>query len=436
MTHTRDDVVQQATTSYQAPRDWAPRFFTIWIGQMGSWLGSMLVQFVLIWWLTIKTGSATTLSGAVIAGVVPQIFLTPVAGALIDRWNRRVVMIGADGMIALATVGLAVLFWLNMAAIWHVYLLMFVRSAASGFHWPAMDASVPLMVPRQHLTRVQGINQAVSGGMNIIAPPLGALLLTVLPMQGILAIDVGTAALAITPLLFLAVPQPEQRAGQNADGSKSSVWQDMRAGWRYVRAWRGMTALLFGGSLLFFLLTPLSTLLPILVTEHFNGGAQELAWIESAWGIGVVIGGLVLGVWGGFERRILTTVLGITGISLFSLIVGLTPASAFWLALVATFGLGTAGSLSGGPIYAAIQAAVAPDMAGRVLTLMNSAILLMTPLAMVIAGPVADLAGPRAWYLVASVGLALLAGSIRLTPSIMHLEDSTPEANSSPPAIP
>ncbi len=174
-------------------------------------LGSHLVQFPLVWWLTETTGSATALAVATMMALLPQVFFSPIAGALVDRWNRRKVMMVADGVIALVVVVLAVLYALDAVQVWHIYLLMLIRAAGGAFHWPAMQASTTLMVPEKHLSRVVGLNQTLSGMANIVSPPLAALLFSILPMQSILAIDVGTAALAITPLFFIYVPQPERK---------------------------------------------------------------------------------------------------------------------------------------------------------------------------------------------------------------------------------
>lgn len=138
-------------------------FFIIWIGQAGSLLGSQLVRFALVWWLTKATGSATALALASLAALLPQIVIGPFAGALVDRWSRKLIMIAADAMIALATLVLAVLFWLNVATVWHIYALLLIRSTGAAFHWPAMQASTSLLVPEQQLPRVGGLNQALSG---------------------------------------------------------------------------------------------------------------------------------------------------------------------------------------------------------------------------------------------------------------------------------
>lgn len=157
-------------------RRWKSRFFTIWFGQAFSLLGSMLVQFALVWWMTRTTGSATVLATATLAAILPGIVIGPFAGALVDRWSRKWVMIVADGSIALATGALIYLYSVGLMQVWHIYAIMFVRSVFGSFHWAAMQASTSLLVPSAELSRVAGMNQALYGGMNIISPPLGALL--------------------------------------------------------------------------------------------------------------------------------------------------------------------------------------------------------------------------------------------------------------------
>jgi DHA3 family macrolide efflux protein-like MFS transporter len=156
-------------------------FLIVWLGQACSLLGSQLVQFALVWWLTKTTGSATTLALASLAALLPQILIGPLAGALVDRWSRRTIMIVADTAIALATLVLAALFWLDVAAVWNIYVLLLIRATGAAFHWPAMQASTTLMVPEKHLARVAGLNQTLAGVAGIFIPPCGALAIEVLP---------------------------------------------------------------------------------------------------------------------------------------------------------------------------------------------------------------------------------------------------------------
>ena len=158
----------------QIPENWKKPFFLIWIGQSFSIIGSMLVQFALVWWMTQETGSAAVLATATIISILPQIFIGPFAGALVDRWNRKLVMIIADGSTALVTLALVLLFWSGHIQIWQLYIAMFIRAVGGTFHFPAMSASTSLMVPEKHLSRIAGINQSLNGVLNIIAPPLGA----------------------------------------------------------------------------------------------------------------------------------------------------------------------------------------------------------------------------------------------------------------------
>jgi DHA3 family macrolide efflux protein-like MFS transporter len=397
-------------------------FFTIWTGQAISLLGSMLVQFALVWWLTASTGSARVLASATLVAMLPGIFVGPFAGALVDRWNRRGLMIVADGIIALATVGLAYLFAVGAVRVWHIYALLFIRATAGGFHWPAMRASTSLMVPERHLARVEGLNQALHGLMNIVAPPLGALLLSLLPLQAVLAIDVGTAALAIAPLFFIAIPQPQRRSSQAQ--SKTSLWQDVGEGLRYVWSWPGLLGVGVMATLINFLFNPAFALLPLLVTQHFGGQALELGWLESALGIGVVVGGLLLSAWGGFRRRILTSLMGLIGMGVGIMFIGLAPASAFWLALGAMFLAGFMNPIVNGPLFAVLQARVAPEMQGRVFTVIQSAATAMSPLSLAVAGPVADTLGVRVWYVAGGVVCALMGVAAFFIPAIVHLEDN------------
>ena len=403
--------------------NWRKPFFLIWTGQSISLLGSQLVQFALIWWLTEKTGSATMLAFASFFSYLPEVILAPFAGALVDRWNRRGVMIVADGSIALATIVVALLFWLGWVQIWHVFVVLFLRSLGNLSHWVAMKASTSMMVPEEHLARIAGINQALQGGVNIAGPALGAILLGMMPIFGVLFIDVGTAMLAIIPLLFVIIPQP-QGAGVGKAVTVHSVLGDVRQGMRYVLSWRGLSVLLLMAVLCNFFFTPLFSILPILVTGYFKGGVYQLGWIESAWGVGVVTGGLILGVWGGFKRKITSVLTGLIGMGLGMLLVWLAPAHLFWLALAGMAFSGVSHPITNGPFHAIIQSRVAPEMQGRVFTLVSSLATAAVPLSMLVAGPAADAFGPRVLYAFGGAGCLLMGVAGFFMPAMQHLEEN------------
>jgi MFS transporter, DHA3 family, macrolide efflux protein len=401
--------------------NWARRFFTIWTGQALSLFGSALVQFALIWWLTQKSGSATVLAIATLVGMLPQIVLGPFAGALVDRWNRRLIMIFADGTIALFSLWLAYLFATGTVQIWHVYAVMAVRALGGAFHFPAMAASTPLMVPNEQLTRINGLNQALQGVNSLVAPPVGALLLGVLPTQGILLIDVGTALMAILPLLFLTVPQPE-RHKEDLAGAKPSLIRDVRDGLAYVRTIPGFTAIISMALFLNFLLVPTGALVPLLVTKHFGKGAIELGLLESSIGIGIIAGGILLSIWGGFKKKIATSLVGIIGLGLGVMLVGIAPAHLFILAMIGNVVLGLMIPIANGPIGALMQTIVRPDMQGRVMSLVNSGATAISPLGLLLAGPVSDWLGIRVWFWVGGILCMLIAIAAFFKPAIMNVE--------------
>jgi DHA3 family macrolide efflux protein-like MFS transporter len=402
---------------------WKVPFFTIWTGQAFSLFGSQLVQFALIWWLTKTTGSATVLATASLVGLLPQVILGPLSGALVDRWSRRIVIIIADGTIALATFVLAILFWRGNIQIWHVYLLLLVRATAGGFHWPAMQASTSLMVPKDQLSRIQGLNQMLQGGLSILAAPLGALLLEVLSFQGILSIDVGTAIIAITPLLFIKIPEPKRLTTSNATEGKPTVWQDMRAGFRYLLNWPAMLMIMGIAMVINFLLSPAGSLQPILVTKYFNGEALQLAWLEMAWGGGMLLGGLLLGAWGGFKRRIFTTFVGLIVLGAGMTVIGATPSNAFLLVVGMMLIVGITIPLVNGPLMAVMQTVVEPDMQGRVFTLISSLSAAMAPLGLIVAGPIADTFGVRIWYIVGGIVTALMGVAGFFLKPVVNIEE-------------
>ena len=409
------------------PYNWAARFFTVWGGQAFSLFGSALVQFALVWYLTKQTGSATVLATATLVAMLPQIVLGAFVGALVDRWNRRLIMIIADGGIALATVALIYLFLSGQVQIWHIYLILMIRSLGQAFHFPAMQASTSLMVPEKHLTRISGANQTLQGAINILAPPTGALLLEVLPMQGVLAIDIVTALLAISPLLFISIPQPArsmESEGESGEEKPIGFMQDVRDGLRYVASWPGLLAILIMATLINFLLTPTSSLMPLLITKHFGLGALEFGLMDSAWGFGVIVGGLILSTWGGFKRKVATSMMGIIGIGIGITIVGLTPANMYWLAISSMAFTGIMNPITNGPLFALVQSTVKPDMQGRVMSLILSAATAMTPLSLMVAGPVSDAIGIRTWFWFGGVFCLLMGIGAFFVPAIMNVENN------------
>ena len=415
--------------AYVIEKNWKRKFIPIWGAQLFSLLGSGLVQFALVWYITQETGSAAALATATLIALLPEVLLAPFAGAYVDRLNRRIVMIVADSFIALTTLSLVLLFVFDLIQIWHIFVIMFLRSLGGIFHWPAMQASTSLMVPDQHLSRFAGLNQAVRGGLNIIAPPLGALLMSLLQFYQVVAVDVVTALIAITPLFFIGIPQPKRNDSVEMVTPKILL-RDVGDGFAYLKKWKGMLYLALIAAFLNFLLTPASTLMPLVVTEHFKGGVWQLSVLESTVGIGIVVGGLTLGIWGGFKNRVHTSLLGIIGLGLGVFIFGLAPAKQFWLAVVGSAVLGFMNPIANGPLQAIMQSRIEPELQGRVLGLINSMCMMMMPLALLIAAPVAEWVGLRVWYW-AGGALVMIVGFLSFfVREVSELENLKPSIQS------
>ncbi|MBL8098790.1 MAG: MFS transporter [Anaerolineales bacterium] len=403
-------------------QNWARRFYTLWTGQALSLLGSQLVQFAIIWYLTQETNSATTLAIASMMGLLPTVLLSPFIGTWVDRGNRRLFLIAADATVAIATLILTLLFALDLVQVWHIYVALFIRAVAGGFHQSAFGASVVLLVPKDQLARVQGFNQALHGGLNIISAPLGAYLLAVLSMEGILAIDVSTAILAIVILLFFQIPQPEKSSNE-----PSTFWQDFAAGFRYIMAWRGLVMLLGLVMVINFFYTATEPLTPLLIKNHFDGDASQLGLWLALFALGNILGGVILGVWGGFKKKVATAQTGLALMGLTTVIVGLVKSDMFIIALIANTTMGLLLPIINGSYGATLQSVIKPEMQGRVFAFIMSAAMLVSPIALIIAGPFADSFGIQPWFIIAGASCIAMGILGFFIPDVMNIEHRAKE---------
>ena len=398
--------------------NWKRRFFSIWVGQQLSWIGSRAGGFALVWWLTRETGSAQVLATATMGIIIPTVLLGPIAGAYVDRWNRRLTILIADTFIALVSLLLAYLFWTGNMQVWHVYVVIVARAIGGAFHGPAISASTTMLVPAQHLTRIAGLNQSMSGAILVFGPALGALLISIMPLHGVMLVDVATAAFAVIPLLFLRIPQPKpetQEAGER-------LLTSLRVALRFVWEKRGIFYIAALAGFMNFVINPVFVLLPLLVTEHFGGEALHLGWLQSASGAGLMAGGFLLSLWGGFKRKVVTMYLGGSLQGLAILLLGVTPSHLFPVAVAIMGANGLLNALYNGAIAPVIQTTVPPDMQGRVFTLITSLCQGVYPISLAIVGPVVGLIGLRTWYVGGGFIVFVVCLAALFVPSIAHLE--------------
>jgi DHA3 family macrolide efflux protein-like MFS transporter len=246
-----------------------------------------------------------------------------------------------------------------------------------------------------------GLNQTLNGIINIAAPPLGAFLMEVLPMQSVLMVDIGTAALAITCLLFITIPHPER----TTLALKLNIIKDMVQSLRYIWSTFGIRIMVVMVSVYCFFATPAYNLFPMLVNKHLGGDVLKLGWLNMVFGIGMILGGVVLGAWGGFKKRILTSASGSTLQGLLMICLGFTTLQLYPMVIVCNFFIGVGVAFASAPLTAILNSVVARDMQGRVFSTMSSISSAMVPLGLAVAGPVADATDVRLIYIIAGVVL-------------------------------
>lgn len=403
-------------------KNWKRHFFPFWTSQMLSLLGSSLVQFSLVWWLTKETGSATILVMASMFALIPEIVIQPFAGAITDRINRKKVIIIADALIAIATLVLGVFFFLDRVEIWYIYAIMAIRAIGSAFHYPAEQASVSLMVPRDQLARIAGLNQAAKGIINIVAAPLGALVMDLIGVEGSLMIDVVTAILAVGIVSFTFIPRQQEL--EKKDGSWFGVvMHDMKEGFQYLIGWKGLMVVTVMALIFKIALSPAFSLIPLLVSNHFGGDAAQYSLVEVAAGIGIILGGSILGMWGGFKKKIYTMLMGGIGVGVGMIVLGLIPQNGFYYSLPTMLVIGFMIPMVDGSLMAIMQEKIDNEYQGRVFTMFGSILYLSTPVGLAVAGPLSDAMGVQFWFVLAGILMILsMAGGIFFK-SLRNIED-------------
>lgn len=406
---------------------WRRTFFPIWFGQSFSLLGSRLVTFSIMWHLAATTQRAVVLTITALVGLVPELLLMPFAGACVDRWNRRRILIFSDALIAIATFGMAILFFFQIEQLWHIYILMFIRAFAGAFHNPAMKASTSLLVPRERLTNVAGLNQFLDSTLEIATPALGAIAIATISIGGVLLIDMITALMAIIPLLFIGIPQPDRKfEDKRRTGPIQALISDVKSGFRYVTQWRGLFfAFLFATVSNFFIL-PAFNLLPIMVSRDFQYGVDVLAITNTIIGVAMAVGSIIISIWGGFRRKMFTMAMGVSLMGVGFLFFGIAPFNRYLFVLIGAAIFGLNNPFLNAPMSALLQESVEPEMQGRVFSLLVTTARAAIPLGMIVAGPLADRVNVQTWYIAGGIYCLFMGFALIAIPSIRNLDKGQP----------
>lgn len=382
-----------ASTIIRIMTNWKRTFAIIWTGQFLSLMSSSVVGFAVIFWLSIETGSAEVLALATMAAFLPQGVLGLVAGVFVDRWNRKLTMILSDSFIALCMLLLAILFWLDCAEIWQIYLLLAARSVGSAFHMPAMQASVPLLAPTDQLTRIAGIDQVINSLCNIVAPAVGALLIGICNMGTILMLDVVGAILACVSLLFVRIPRVTPAS------TKLHLFREIKESFTVIHARKGLVWLFFFAIMGFVFIAPVAALFPLMTLQHFGGDTFDMGIVETLWGGGALLGGTIIGLRNYRINKVVLINAMYILLGLYLVLSGLlTPGAFGWFVALTAVG-GCALAVYNAVFVAIVQTHIEFAVLGRVLSIYYSVSILPAMVGLLGTGFLADTVG-IAWSFV------------------------------------
>ena len=371
-------------TAPSAPPRGFRTFLVIWLGQLLSLVGSGLTGFALGVWVFRTTGSVTKFALIALATALPGIIFSPIAGALVDRWDRRKAMILSDIGAGVCTLSMALLLMADRLEVWHIYIAMGISSTFSAFQWPAYSAATTLLVPKEHLGRASGMVQIGEAAAQIISPVLAGVLLGTIGLQGVMLIDVATLGFALATLLVVRIPRPVVTA--EGEAGKGSLLREAAYGWTYIRVRPGLLGLLLFFATVNFAMSVVQVLFTPLVLSFTTEAVLGL--ILSIAGLGFLLGSLTMSAWGGPKRRIY----GILGANLLVgsalYLAGFPPRA--WILATAAFVCFTAMPITNGCSQAIWQVKTAPDVQGRVFATRRMIAWASLPVAYLAAGPLAD----------------------------------------------
>lgn len=397
---------------------WKKDYFTILIGQGFSLISSGILQMSIIFYLTAETGSAMVLSIATLIGFLPQALIGPFAGVFVDRHSRKKVMIGADLVIAAAGGVLAIVTLYMDLPIWVIMGVLFVRSMGTAFHSPALNAATPLLVPEDQLTKCAGYSQTIQAIGSIISPAAAAFLYTVWNLNHIVLLDIVGAIIACISVAIIAIPNPLPSS------IEENVMQEMKAGYMVLKENKGLFALLWIGALYMFFYMPISALYPLMSMGYFGGTPTHASIAEIAFAIGMLVGGVILSVWGGFKKRTFTIGASVLMMGIGVAISGILPSNAFIAFAICCMVMGVSA-----PFYgvqnALFQEKIKPEYLGRVFSLLGSVMSFAMPLGLLCSGLFAEQIGVEKWFLISGIGIITISFLVFILPVVQSLDNRT-----------
>lgn len=386
--------------------NWLKNIILFLSSQTISLFGSSLVQYAIMWHITLTTESGLMMTLYIICGFIPTFFLSPVAGVWADRYNRKMLIILADGLIAFSTLILAILFFMGYESIWLLFVMAAIRALGTGIQTPAVGAILPQIVPKDKLTKVNGANGSIQAVIMFVSPMVSAALLAMASLEIIFFIDVITAAIAIVTLMtFVKIAVHEKATAKQT----TSYFSDFKEGLQYVNSNPFLKKFFLFFAVFFVLMAPAAFLTPLQVTRTFGGDVWKLTAIEIAFSVGMMIGGGIIASWGGYPNKIKTMTLASLIMGICTLALGIVPV--FWIYLVFMALFGVAMPIFNTPTTVMLQEKIEENYLGRVFGVMGMISTSMMPIGMLIFGPIADIIAVE-WLLAGTGAFIILLAFI------------------------
>lgn len=401
-------------------RSWKKDLYIIWAGQAVSILTSSILQMALIWHLTATTQSALVLSIASLAGFLPNAVLGMVAGTLVDRISRKIAMIGADLFIAAVSLILAFAAMHGELPMWLILVVLAVRSVGTAFHTPAISAATPLIVPTEELTRCSGYTQSLQTIGYIAGTAIAGVLYPICSISQMVALDVIGALIATACVAAVEIPSLVMSADNQ---SSPDMWGEIKAGYLVIKKAKGLFALLWIAAVFMILYSPINALFPLMSLDYFAGTTVHASIAEIAFSIGMLFGGVILGVWGGFHNRGKGIALSVAAMGVPICLTGLLPQNGFWGFAVLCVFMGCSVPFYNGPVTALMQERIAPEYLGRVFGLYGSIASIAMPIGLVLSGAFADRVGIHNWFVLTGGLCVILAAVTYIIPSIRKIDE-------------
>jgi DHA3 family macrolide efflux protein-like MFS transporter len=375
------------TRDTSSKEHWLKNIILFFSSQTVSLFGSSLVQYAMMWYVTLRTGSGLMMTLYIICGFIPTFLLSPVAGVWADRFNRKNIIMLADGLVATATLILALFFLAGFDSIWLLFLMAAIRAFGTGIQTPAVGAILPQIVPKDKLTKVNGTNGSIQAVIMFVSPIVSAALLTMASIEVIFFIDVITAALAITTMLAFVKVSIHEKALKK---QTTSYFNDFKEGLRYVNNHGFLKIFFLYFAVFFVLMAPAAFLTPLQVTRTFGSDVWRLTAVEIAFSVGMMAGGGIIASWGGFQNKMKTMTVSALLMGLCTFALGAVVYN-FWIYLAFMALFGVAMPILNTPTTVLLQEKVEEDYLGRVFGVMGMISTSMMPIGMLIFGPIADL---------------------------------------------